>query len=148
MDKPLRLNSEKKVDNQYFDVKIGTVSRLNPRAIYVEGKTFIKPLEKRDDYQSDISLIRHTLKNKLNNELRQNKLFEQRFILDFDIASSCVKYSKNSYLFFQVTMKQKNNPPIKLDELKSLSENMITNVVDTLSNAIMECNFTMKKKKG
>ena len=70
MDKPLRLNSEKKIDNQYFDVKIGTVNRLNPRAIYVEGKTFIKPLEKRDDYKSDISIIRHTLKNKLNNELR------------------------------------------------------------------------------
>lgn len=147
MDKPLRLNSEKKIDNKYFDVKIGTVNRLNPRAIYVEGKTFIKPLQKRDDYLSDISLMRYKLKNKLNNELSQNKLFDRRFILDFDIASSCVRYNKNSYLFFQVTMKQKSNPPIKLDEVKSLSENMITNVVDTLSNVIMECDFTLKKKK-
>ena len=91
--------------------------------------------------------MRYKLKNKLNNELSQNKLFDRRFILDFDIASSCVRYNKNSYLFFQVTMKQKSNPPIKLDEVKSLSENMITNVVDTLSNVIMECDFTLKKKK-
>lgn len=147
MDKPLRLNSEKKIDNKYFDVKIGTVNRLNPRAIYIEAKTFIKPLEEREDYLSDISLMRHTLKNKLSNELRKNELFDQRFILDFDIASSCVRHNKNSYLFFQVTMKQKNDPPIKLEELKNMSESMVNNIVDELSDVIMECDFTLKKKK-
>ena len=44
-------------------------------------------------------------------------------------------------------MRQKNEPPIKLDELKSMSENMVNNIVNDLTNAIMECDFTLKKKK-
>lgn len=147
MSKPLRLNSEKKIDNKYFDVRIGTVNRLNPIAIYVEGRTFIKPLEERDDYLTDVSTMRYSLKKSVIKELNQSELFDRRFIIDFDIASSCIKYDKNSFLFFQITMKQKNNPPIKINDLKTASEDMITNIVNGLTETIRNCDFTLKKEK-
>ena len=57
----VRLNSEKKIENEYFKLKIGTTNKINPIVIYVEGKTFISPNEEKGDYSKDIAEIKHAL---------------------------------------------------------------------------------------
>ena len=52
--KTVRLNSEKTIANDNFKIKIGTTNKVNPQVVYVEGKTFIKPLVEKDDYSKDV----------------------------------------------------------------------------------------------
>ena len=42
--KTVRLNSEKTINHELFKIKIGTTNKINPKVIYVEGRTFIQPL--------------------------------------------------------------------------------------------------------
>ena len=46
----VRLNTEKKIEHDSFEIKIGTTNKLNPVVIYVEGKAFITPSEENTDY--------------------------------------------------------------------------------------------------
>lgn len=143
----LRLNAEKKIDNDNFKVKIGTVNRLDPRAIYIEGRGFITPTEDKDDYTPDISIMKHSLKKSLVTELNRSTVFDNKFIIDFDIASNCMKYNKSSFLSFQITLKQKGDTPLEIKKVKETSSGMVTSIVDQLSNTIKRNNYIINKSK-
>ena len=44
--------SEVTLENPYFKLKIGTINKKNPTTFYVEGGTFITPVEPEDDEMS------------------------------------------------------------------------------------------------
>ena len=143
----LRLNAERKVSTNIFDVKIGTINRLNPMAVYIEGKGFITPNEESEDYSLPISNIKHTFKKAINDGLNKNRWFDKRFILDFDVATNGIKLTKNSFLTFQVTLKQKSVEPLQLKVLKEKVQPFISDIVDTLGESIETNNFTIKKTR-
>lgn len=147
MDKQVRLNSEKKIQNDSFSVNIGTTNKLNPLAIYVNGRTFIQPNFEKEEYDGDITDIRHNMKNTISRNLRGNSLFEQQFILNFDIASSRMLKGKKSFLSFQVVFKQKSKNVLKLKDLKTASEPFVNNIVFSLTNDIISHDFTIHKSK-
>ena len=43
--KQKRTNVEKRLKNDFFNIKLGTVNKNNPEVIYFEVRTFISPLE-------------------------------------------------------------------------------------------------------
>lgn len=143
----VRLNSEKKIDNENFKLKIGTTNKINPMVIYVEGKAFISPLEDKDDYSRDISEMKHALKRSISANLYGSENFDNKYIVDFQVAASGVAVNKKSFLSFQFLLRQKRDNIMKLSDVKNLSEGMINNIADALRDSIIEHNFVLSKTK-
>ena len=143
----VRLNSEKKIENDSFKLKIGTTNKINPMVIYVEGKAFISPEDDKEDYSRDIAEIKHVFKQSISDGLCTTDVFDNKYIIDFQVASSGIAVNKKSFLSFQFLVRQKRDNIMKLTEVKAKTEDMITNIVDSLRNAILEHNFSLTKTK-
>jgi hypothetical protein len=145
----MRLNSEKTIKNPNFSLKIGTIDRLNPKAIYLEGKTFVCPQYDDEDYSRIMNGIRSGFKRDISNALSFDKTpFSSVFILDFDIASSRMKKGKKSFLSFQITMRQKDfDNLLSLKEIKEKSEDMFTSLLCQLEDRIVSNSFAVSKTK-
>jgi len=143
----VRLNSEKKIENDSFKLKIGTTNKINPMVIYVEGKAFICPTDDKDDYTRDVAEMKHVLKQSISSGLMGSDIFDNKYIVDFQVASNGIAVNKKSFLSFQFLMRQKRDNVMKLTEVKDKSENMINGIVDDLKECISEHNFELYKTK-
>lgn len=143
----VRLNSEKKIENDSFKLKIGTTNKINPMVIYVEGKAFISPEDDKEDYAKDIAEIKHVFKQSISDGLCTTDVFDNKYIIDFQVASSGIAVNKKSFLSFQFLVRQKRDNIMKLTDVKARTEGMILNIVDSLKNAILEHNFSLTKTK-
>ena len=143
----VRLNSEKKIENEYFKLKIGTTNKINPIVIYVEGKTFISPNEEKGDYSKDIAEIKHALKQSISRSLYGSGDFDNKYIIDFQVAASGIAMNKKSFLSFQFLMRQKRDNVMKLMDVKNRSEGMITGIAQVLCESIIAHNFSLTKTK-
>ena len=142
-----RLNAEKKIESSYFKLKMGTVNRLNPKAIYIEGKAFISPLEEMDDYAYGVSVSKKVFKTSLARALMSNDVFDRNYIIDFDVATGGIKVGKYSFLSFQVVFKQKKEEPLHLRALKPLAEPLFISVTNELGKAMYNNGFSIRKTK-
>lgn len=142
-----RLNSEKKIPNDIFNIKIGTINKKRPSVIYLDGSTFISPLLDKEDYTDDVKEIKCELDNIVKNALRNSKLFEKNFIGNFDVRLSGIRKEKKSYLSFQYHLKQPKNNIMTLNYLKDNSNNIIDNIVNSLKNILLAHNFELSKHK-
>jgi hypothetical protein len=146
--KTVRLNSEKTIEHNLFKIKIGTTNKIEPKVIYFEGRTFIQPLQDKDDYSLDITLIKRKFNKIIQNFVNSNDLFSQKYILDFQVAQSGISTLKRSFVSFQFLLRQKNdNKILKLKDLKQKSENDIQNILEALIKCIRESDFTVSKTK-
>lgn len=143
----VRLNSEKKIENDTFKLKIGTTNKINPLVIYVEGRGFICPLEEKDDYSRDISEIKHVLKRSISSGLQESKQFDNKYIVDFQVATSGIAPNKKSFLSFQFLFRQNSENVLKLVEVKNISTEMINKIIESLKNAILDHNYVITKSK-
>ena len=143
-----RLNSEKKVNNDHFRIKIGTINKNNPSVIYINGSGFVSPLSKKDSYADDIEEIKlDFFKNVKLNTLKSDKL-ENKYACDFDLRMSGIKPNKKSFLSFQCHLKQKDGHPCRLNEIKSNLEDTINNIVENLFMDFIAHNFSVTKTKN
>ena len=60
---------------------------------------------------------------------------------------SALKKGKKSHLFLQYHLIQKNNKPLKLEELMVNNENLFNNILINLKNNLEEHNFSLSKTK-
>ena len=145
--KSIRLNRERKIDNDIFKVKIGTTNKENPQVIYVDGRVFLSPSEVMDNYSDEIEDISKKFKRTIGERLRTNEIFADRFILNFDISSSRMIKDKRSFLSFQFFLKQKNTAPLKLGTVKEKSEIFINSLLSNLEGDIQSHCFTLHKTR-
>ena len=143
----MRLNSEKKIDDNNFKLKIGTTNKIKPLIVYIEGRTFICPIESKEDYSRDISEIKRGLSRAISRNLQECTLFDKRFIVDFQVASKGISLNKKSFLSFQFLLRQNKDNILKLKDLKVSAEDIIKNIIEELSDNITEHNFTISKTK-
>lgn len=143
----VRLNSEKKIENEDFKIKIGTTNKLNPIIIYIEGKSFICPVDEREDYTKDISEIKHVLKRSISSHLQLEEGFDNKYIVDFQIASNGIQLNKKSFLSFQFLIRQNKDNVLKLADVKNKSSKMILDIVNDLKESIIEHGFLISKSK-
>ena len=143
----VRLNSERKIENENFKIKIGTTNKTNPIVVYVEGRAFISPQEEKEDYTRDISELKHKFSRAISKHISGSSLFDNKYILDFQVASKGISLNKKSFLSFQFLLRQNKENVHKLKEIKDLSENMITSIVSSLAENITEHNFVISKTK-
>lgn len=143
-----RTNSEKKIDNEFFKIKIGTTTKDNPEVIYVEGRTFISPTEELEDYSHDMSEIKHAFKCAICNEINASPIYTSKIILDFQVATNGIKPSKKSFLSFQYILKQnKDNMLMKMNDIKEQSLPLVINSINVLTNAITKRGYLITKTK-
>ena len=143
----VRLNTEKKIEHESFKLKIGTTNKLSPIVVYVEGKAFIAPNEASEDYQRDISEIKHALRRAISESLTGTTLFDHKFILDFQVAANGISVGKKSFMSFQFLFRQDKDNVRKLSEVKDESQPMILNIADSLRDSINAHGFTITKTK-
>ena len=144
--KKQRLSIEKKIKNDFFNIKIGSVNRLDPKVVYFEIRTFITPIEESDNYSYIFSFLRKELSRAITTRLTNNEFFERKFILDFQVANSGIKVNKKSFLSFQLFLKQ-NNIVNDLKTIKKLSEPFIHGILNELKENIISNNFSITKTK-
>ena len=143
----VRLNSEKKIENDDFKIKIGTTNKINPIIIYVEGRAFISPTFDQDDYNKEIAEIKHVLKQSISQHLQTTDKFDNKYIVDFQVASNGIQINKKSFLSFQFLIRQNKDNVLKLIEVKNGSSDMVLEIVNDLKNAIVEHGFVLTKTK-
>lgn len=143
----VRLNCEKKIEHDNFKIKIGTTNKLEPKVVYVEGRTFLSPLEEYDDYSTDMNHIKQNLKTAISKYLHGCPIFDGKFILDFQVAASGIKPGKRSFLSFQIILKQKENMIPSLLEVKRQSEKTILDIINAVQDDILKTGYTVSKTK-
>lgn len=145
----VRLNSEKKIENEDFKLKIGTTNKVNPLVIYIEGKAFISPVDDKtkEEYAKDIAEIKHALKRSISTNLYYSDNFDNKYIVDFQVASSGIAVNKKSFLSFQFLLRQKRDNVMKLSDVKNASEEMINNIAMALHDSIISHRFLLSKTK-
>lgn len=147
-EKAVRLNSEKTIANNYFKVKIGTTNKVNPQVVYVEGKTFIKPINEKEDYNKDVIELKRAFNKTIQKYLTGDKVYIPKYIFDFQVAQSGISTQKKSFLTFQFLLRQRTDKQImKLKDIKTASENLINNIIDEFSEHIKTHEFTITKTK-
>ena len=142
-----RLTSEKTLNHEFFRLKFGTVNRVNPQVVYLEGRTFISPLEELDSYNYLIQNIRKKFSSSIGYEIAGNEFFDSRYILDFQVANSGVKVGKKSFLSFQLMLKQRSNNLKSFKEIKKLSEEPLIRVINKMVDEITNDFIISKTKK-
>lgn len=142
-----RLHNEKKIENKNFRLKIGTTNKVNPLVVYIEGRTFISPSTEKEDYSKDISEIKRSLSQSISQNIRQTSRFDNRYIMDFQVASSGVTKGKKSFLSFQFLLRQNKDKVLNIRELKEQEISTINNIVDALEQSIITHNFSLSKTK-
>ncbi len=141
-----RLNSEKKINNSLFKIKIGTINKNHPNVVYFEGSTFISPLFESNDYNESIESIKKAFSKHLLSALSKNDIFLPKHIIDFDVRHKGVKSGKKSFLSFQCHFKQKGNIST-LSGIVDKSKDFIDNIISSLNEIILSNDFMISKTK-
>ena len=116
--------------------------------IYIEGKTYITPNEERESYVNDIKDVRFTLKRHVTDILCRNKIFQNDYIIDFQLADGRMKKNKKSFLTFEVLLKQIEDNVLKIEDVISSGKDDIYDMVDTVERCISGKHFSMSKTKA
>lgn len=146
----MKKGKELKVKNvKNFNIKYGTVDNKNPKSLYINLSSWIKPLTDDEFNYSRIikdldKSIRQSIYNVLN--LNTSSLFFKNYtIVDFDLRRSGIKYGKTSYLSCEITLYLKNETPVNSIEVKQEIENIINCVIK--HNFIDNQYFSFNNKK-
>ena len=140
-------NVEKRLKNDFFNIKLGTVNKNNPEVIYFEVRTFISPLEESNNYSQVFAFLKKEFSKKISDSLKLNDFFSEKYILDFQIANSGIRINKKSYLSFQLFLRQKNEVIKELKEIKKIAEPFLVNLLNEFKNDIISNNFPVTKTK-
>jgi hypothetical protein len=145
--KTVRLNSEKTINHELFKIKIGTTNKINPKVIYIEGRTFIQPLNDKSSYSVELTGIKRGFNKIIQNFIDSDDLFSKKYILDFQVAQSGISITKRSFLSFQFLLKQKNEDKVlKLKDVKQKTESNIQDILNSLTQCIKEYDFNVTKR--
>lgn len=132
--------------NDYIDVKYGSVNREKPIVIYLEGKTWLSP-NYVGDYETTIDCIIKKFKNEITENIKNDDIFENKFIFDFDVKAASLRENKKSFVSFDIFLKQ---PEVNYKMLKELKSHIINNykhIIDNLAYDLSNHTFSLSKTK-
>lgn len=143
-----RCNCEKRIDHDRFRLKIGTTNRNNPIVVYFEGRTFISPNTEKNRYDKDIYDMKRSLSKSISGNIKESNLFDNDFILDFQVAQNGISRNKKSFLYFQFLLRQQKDRVLKMKDIKKESLGTINNIIKTLEDTIYSRDFSIYKYKN
>lgn len=140
--------SEISLENTYFKLKIGTINKKNPTTFYVEGGTFITPVE--DDgitYKDKMANVYHAMSLGLMRLTGETKNIQPSFIANIDVADERMKVGKKTYFTFQYYLKQ-NEEPVSFAEITENGEKYTKVVLEKIEYSLKENGFALSKTKN
>jgi len=141
--------SEVSLENPYFKLKIGTINKKKPTTFYVEGGTFITPVEDYDEdmsYKDKMKVVYKDMAKGIQRIVSENKL-KHDFIANIDVADERMKVGKKSYFTFQYYLKQ-NGEPISFNDIAADGDEYTKVVLDLLEYSLKENGFSLSKTKN
>ena len=150
--KTTHLNREKKIQNNYVRVKVGTTNVIKPSSIYVELSFFVMPpehLSQQSKLKEIISYIKKQFNSIIKNTiLKQTELFKTTFISIFDTSVSGMKPGKKSYVSIQMSLGQITTPPIELTKVIEEIKAPLSLLILKLTDEFSQFGFTVYKTKN
>ncbi len=140
-----RLGIEKKIDNNNFKIKIGTLNKMNPNNLYIESGVFISPFEEKDDYASDTEFLEKSINDNIKNFIKSNKLYDKNYICSIEIPVERMKVGKNSYLSLQCHFKQTEN--LTIDEFLNKTIELSGKLFKDIEKSVLCSGFTVNKTR-
>jgi len=102
-----RLCKEYKLNiNDVFRLKYGTMNRLEPRVVYIEGKCWVGNSED-GDFSDDIKYAMRRFKNSIKTNVLKVNTFDDFLLFDYDISSPIMEHNKKKQLSFSAYIRQK-----------------------------------------
>ena len=142
--------SEVSLENPYFKLKIGTINKKNPTTFYVEGGTFITPLEAEDDeisYKEKIANVYKAMSQGINIITSEERSIQNSFIANIDVADERMKVGKKTYFTFQYYLHQ-NGASSSFSEITENGEKYTKAVLDKIEYSLKENGFALSKTKN
>lgn len=125
-------------------LKYGTTNRENPKVIYINGKTWIKPLY-YGDYEEAVNQAISTYKKEIKKRLLETNKFERNMLCEFDIRPEAMKFNKKKFLSFDIFVKQRG-----CLDMKSLKDDLyecVGNASDIFVDNLIRNDFSISKVK-
>lgn len=144
--------SEVSLENPYFKLKIGTINKKKPTTFYVEGGTFITPVEDEDDdrsYKEKMAMVYKAMARGIE-EMRltgKKKNLEKNFIANIDVADERMKTGKKTYFTFQYYLRQ-NGEIVPFAEIAEDGEEYTKKVLERIEYSLKENGFALSKTKN
>lgn len=139
--------SETILENPYFKVKIGTINKKNPTTFYVEGGTFITPVEEDGiSYKEKMSLVYKEMAKGLHRIVSEKHL-KHDFIANIDVADERMKVGKKTFFTFQYFLKQ-DGEPLPFIEISENGNEYIDIVLENIEHSLKENGFALSKTKN
>ena len=144
--------SEVSLENPYFKLKIGTINKKKPTTFYVEGGTFITPVEDDDDersYKEKMTDVYKAMARGIE-EMRltgKKKNLEKTFIANIDVADERMKTGKKTYFTFQYYLRQ-NGEIASFAEIAEDGDEYTKKVLERLEYSLKENGFALSKTKN
>jgi len=131
-----------------YNVVSGTVDNKQPKSIYIQISAWGKPKENNDsNYDNIIKQKSKRIKQKLFEVLSlDERFYRDKCIVDFNMASSGISFSKRSFMSVELTIFQKEPfVPVNSEELyPSLSE-ISTRIINDVFETDEDFKFYRKK---
>lgn len=144
-----RLNIERAIENAPFKAKIGAVNRINPVSVYITGKAYISPLDDKENYAEEISLLESDLRRISRRYTTSQSFLNKELISNLELPKNSLKQGKNTFMFFQIFFSQKFGNPVckNIDEIKKKMLPGIKDVLEEFKSKIEERGFTIYEKR-
>lgn len=150
--KTTHLNREKKIQNNYIRIKVGTTNVIKPSSIYVEMSFFVMPpvhLSNNSKIKEVISYIKKQFKFIVKDTIiKQTELFKTTFISIFDTSVSGMKPGKKSYVSIQMSLGQVETPPLELSNVIEDLKEPLSLLILKLTDEFSQFGFTVYKTKN
>lgn len=140
-----RLGIERKIENDGFKIKIGTLNKEKPNSVYIESGVFISPFEKKDGYKEDTDFMEKSINDNIKNFIKQTPLFDKNYICSVEIPYERMKVGKKSYLSLQCHLRQTEG--IDANELVDRMVNLTPKLFKEIKKSITYSGFTINKNE-
>lgn len=147
-----KINSEIKIDNNTFKIKIGTVDKKKPTTIYFVIGTYITPLETNDDFCGSIEKIKKQIGKLINNVINDSKYIQNNHIFVTDVPVDRIMYNKQSYFETSLYLKTESYVTDTLKYnfnqiAKNLNDDLLDKILDVLKHEIINAGYHISKNK-
>lgn len=101
----------------------GTVDSINLKSLYLNIQTWVEPIYECDNWTRTILNLSRSIKHSIYESIN-NKIFDEKFIVDLDLRSSGLNLNKKSFMNLEINFYLIDEDlDFKSDELKeSLQE--------------------------
>ena len=141
--------SEVSLENPYFKLKIGTINKKKPTTFYVEGGTFIMPVDEDDmvPYKEKMALVYKDMTMGITVLTSEMRNIQKSFIANIDVADERMKVGKKTYFTFQYYLHQ-NDDPVPFTEITENGDKYTKVVLDRIEYSLKENGFALSKTKN